>query len=87
MAGFKIKIERKLDADVAVQWLAAYDVAYSYSDDVEPVPGVRYNEQYYRVYRCNDRRGVHRVASLLSGGFFRMRVVDGDIIIPSNAIG
>ena len=72
---------------IAVQWLYAYDVAYTYSDDTPPVPGQAMSEQYYRVYGCVDPIGPRKVAGLLGGGFHIVRVVNGDIVIPSNVIG
>ena len=78
---FKIKIATKHNADIAVQWLHAYDIPYHSNSE----PGVPDTEQYYRVLDCTDRRGKERVAGIIGSAFYRLYINNtGDIIIPEN---
>ena len=54
---FQIKIATKQNADIAVQWLHAYNIAYSQDSKL----GEPDTEQYYRVFECFDRRGKRRL--------------------------
>jgi len=78
---FKIKIATKQNADIAVQWLYAYDIAYSQDSKL----GEPDTEQYYRVFECFDRRGKEKVAGIIGSAFYRLYIDKaGDIIIPEN---